>query len=75
MKFISTKEASERWGISQRRVCVLCNNGRIKDAQRAGAYWIIPECAAKPYDDRIKSGKYIKPDKKCPCNEKTNIIK
>jgi DNA-binding transcriptional MerR regulator len=29
MDFITTKEAAERWGISQRRVAVLCEQGRI----------------------------------------------
>ena len=46
--------------ISHRRVSVLCNEGRITGAQRAGSRWIIPENAEKPADARIRSGKYIK---------------
>lgn len=60
MKFLSTFEAAEKWGISHRRVSVLCNQGRITGAQRAGSRWIIPDDAEKPSDARIKSGKYIK---------------
>ena len=60
MKYLSTFEAAEKWGISHRRVNVLCNEGRITGAQRAGSRWIIPENAEKPADARIKSGKYVK---------------
>lgn len=60
MKYISTSEAAKKWGISQRRVALLCQNNRIEGSQRAGGTWIIPEDAEKPADARIKSGKYIK---------------
>ena len=60
MKYLSTFEAAEKWGISHRRVNVLCNEGRITGAQRAGSRWIIPADAEKPADARIRSGKYIK---------------
>ena len=60
MKYLSTFETAEKWGISLRRVSVLCNEGRITGAQRAGSRWIIPENAEKPADARIKSGKYVK---------------
>ena len=57
MKYLSTFEAAEYAGISHRRVSILCNEGRIPGAQRAGSRWIIPEDAEKPADARIKSGK------------------
>ena len=60
MKYLSTFEVAEKWGISPRRVGILCNNDRIPGAQRAGSRSIIPEDAEKPTDARIKSGKYIK---------------
>lgn len=60
MKYLSTFEAAEKWGLSPRRVGILCNENRIPGAQRAGSRWIIPEDAEKPKDARIKSGKYIK---------------
>lgn len=60
MKYISASEAAAKWDLSKRRVITLCNEGRIEGAQRAGAYWIIPENAEKPADARVKSGKYVK---------------
>lgn len=60
MKYLSTFEVAEKWGISHRRVNILCNQDRIPGAQRVGNRWIIPENAEKPADARIKSGKYIK---------------
>lgn len=60
MKYLSTFEAAEKWGISPRRVGILCNQNRISGAQKAGSRWIIPENAEKPSDVRIKSGKYRK---------------
>ena len=61
MKYLSTFEVAEKWGISPRRVGILCNNDRIPGAQRAGSRWIIPEDAEKPTDARIKSGKWMIP--------------
>ena len=59
-KYMSTFEAAEKWNLSKRRIIVLCNEGRIDGAQKAGSTWIIPDDAEKPNDARIKSGKYIK---------------
>ena len=60
MKYLTTTQIAKRWGISPRRIGVLCSQGRIPDIQKAGNTWIIPEDAEKPSDARIKSGKYIK---------------
>ena len=60
MKYISVTEAANKWNLSTRRVTTLCLEGRIEGAQKAGAFWIIPEEAQKPNDARIKTGKYIK---------------
>lgn len=59
MKYISVTEAAKKWGISQKRVQVLCRNSRIDGVMRVGNVWIIPYDAQKPSDARIKSGKYI----------------
>lgn len=58
--FITLKEASDEWGISERRIRTLCANGRIDGASKLGTIWAIPKEAQKPKDLRIKSGKYIK---------------
>lgn len=52
MNYISTNEASEKWGISDRRIRVLCNEGRIEGAIKIGRNWSIPMDAQKPVDAR-----------------------
>jgi len=53
--FISVKEAAERWGISDRRVRMLCAEGKIPGAYQQGRGWKIPADAAKPVDGRYKT--------------------
>ena len=64
MKYLSAKEAAEKWGISGRRIQRLCTEGRIPGAYKMGAYWAVPADAEKPEDQRIKSGRYIKQKRK-----------
>lgn len=59
--YITLSEASEKWGISERRIRTLCAEGRIEGVTRFGRLWAIPENTEKPSDNRIRSGKYIKP--------------
>lgn len=59
MEYISIAQAAEKWGLSRRRVLVLCSQGRIPGVSRLGTIWMIPNDAEKPADARIKSGKYI----------------
>ena len=59
MEYISITEASQKWGISNRRIQTLCVQERIPGAARLGSIWAIPSDAEKPTDARIKSGKYI----------------
>ena len=60
MKYLSAKEAANKWGISDRRVQILCNQDRIPGVIRIGNIWGIPDDAEKPKDERVKSGRYIK---------------
>ena len=60
MSYLSVSQTAEKWGISTRRIQILCGEGRIPGAMRIGAFWAIPDDAAKPKDARIKNGKYIK---------------
>ena len=57
---MSISQAAEKWGITPRRIQVLCKQDRIPGAERIGYVWAIPMDAEKPKDARIKSGKYIK---------------
>ena len=59
MKYLSITQTAERWGISTRRIQILCGEGRVPGAIRIGTVWGIPEDAEKPADARIKNGKYI----------------
>ncbi len=63
MKYLSIRQTAERWGISERRIQVLCKGGRIPGIITIGRTWGIPEDAIKPADARIKSGKYLKEPK------------
>lgn len=62
MGFLTTTQASEKWGISSRRIQILCAEGRVPGAMRIGTLWAIPEDVEKPKDARVKSGKYVKHD-------------
>jgi hypothetical protein len=52
MEFMTAKEAAEKWGITPRRVQVLCTEGRIPGAWRLGNAWAIPINSEKPRDGR-----------------------
>ncbi len=53
MKYIDVREASQRWGISDRRIRILCNEGRIDGAIKLGWSWTIPDDTPKPRDGRV----------------------
>lgn len=57
MDLISAKDAATKWNISQRRVIVLCSEGRIPGAQLVGNSWVLPKRAKKPVDARTKTAK------------------
>lgn len=53
--YITVKQAAEKWGISDRRVRILCSEGKISGATREGRSWMIPSNAKKPQDGRFKA--------------------
>lgn len=53
--FMTVKQAAEKWGISDRRIRVLCAEGKISGAYQEGRGWKIPMDAEKPADGRHKS--------------------
>lgn len=55
MEYITAKEAGEKWGISQRRVQILCEQKRVPGAVRLGWVWAVPKDALKPADKRRKN--------------------
>ena len=44
MKYITTREAAEKWGISERTVISYCEKRLVNDARKADS-WFIPENA------------------------------
>jgi len=60
MEYMTIAEASKKWGISPRRIQILCAEGRIGRITKLGFMWAIPKDAEKPKDARIRSGKFIK---------------
>lgn len=55
--YISIREASYKWGVSERRVNQYCSLGRIPGAERFGRSWAIPSDAKKPSDLRKSQSK------------------
>ncbi|MBQ8954382.1 MAG: Fic family protein [Clostridia bacterium] len=53
--YMTVKEASEAWGVSDRRIRALCSQGKIPGAYQEGRGWKIPIDAEKPADGRFKS--------------------
>ena len=54
MEFMTASEASKLWNISQRRVQILCSEGRIPGVFKLGEAWAIPKDVEKPTDKRKK---------------------
>lgn len=64
MEYMTTKEASAKWGISTSRITILANEGRIPGAQRFGRSWLIPFSAPKPPE--------LKPDRSGSVRKQNN---
>ena len=56
-KFISVKEASITWNISERSVRNYCASGRVEGAILVGKTWMIPEGSKKPIRSNEKENK------------------
>ncbi|MDY2795034.1 MAG: Fic family protein [Peptostreptococcus porci] len=59
--YITVKQAAEKWGISDRRVRILCSEGKISGAYQEGRAWKIPYDATKPTDGRYKNKESLVP--------------
>ena len=54
--YITVELAADVWGISKRRVQVLCSEGRVTGAIKHGGVWAIPKESIKPI--QLKRGKH-----------------
>lgn len=59
MGYLTAKQFSSIWGISERRIIKLCKEDRINGAIKNGMVWEIPEGTLKPSDKRSNIYKYI----------------
>lgn len=57
--YVSVKEVAKKWGISDRRVRLLCSEGKVSGVIRDGRRYLIPENAIKPEDGRFKSSESL----------------
>ena len=73
MKYITVKEASEKWGIKSRRIQVLCSENRIKGASKFGRDWMIPETAVLPKGNKSKENPSLPMPKKSPFLDMTSL--
>lgn len=53
IEYITTQEAADKWGITARRVQLLCSQGRIEGAVKKASVWLIPQEVEKPVDGRV----------------------
>lgn len=59
MNYMKVSQAAEKWGISARRVRLLCAGNKIEGVKRRGNLYMIPENAPKTIDGRKFKGKSI----------------
>lgn len=52
MEYLTTIEMSKEWGISSRRIAILCEQERIEGVIKKGKTWLIPCGTEKPKDLR-----------------------
>ena len=53
--YLTVKEVAQKWSVSERRVRLLCSEGKISGAVQNGRAWQIPYDAVKPSDGRFTS--------------------
>ncbi|MDR1193081.1 MAG: hypothetical protein LBK98_02755 [Peptococcaceae bacterium] len=64
MDYITTKQAGEKWHISDRRVRMLCTEGKIPGILKPGKSYQIPAGARKPADGRERADNPAASDKR-----------
>lgn len=59
MEYMKVTQAAEKWGISDRRVRILCQQGKIEGVIQKGRSYLIPCNAVKPVDGRTLRHKAV----------------
>ena len=57
MEYLTSPEMAEKWGVSSRRVSLLCAQDRVEGAIKKGKTWLIPSDTQKPADARYRDNK------------------
>ena len=52
---MTSAEAAKRWGISDRRVRILCEGGLVEGVAHEGKIWRIQASAEKPLKDHLEA--------------------
>ncbi len=73
MEYITVSEAAKKWGVTTRRVQMLCNEERIKGAVRFGPIWKIPATAVLPNAKRKEEEPHLPMPRKSPFLDMTNL--
>lgn len=73
MEYITVSEASKKWGVTTRRVQMLCNEGKIKGAVRFGPVWKIPSTAVLPCAKNKTEEPHLPMPRKSPFLDMTNL--
>ena len=55
MEYVKISQMAEKWGISARRIRMLCAEGKIPGVIRKGNLYMIPADAQKPVDGRLSN--------------------
>lgn len=55
MKYLSVPQTAERWGISARRIQILCSEDRIPGAVKIGNRWAIPMMSRSQPTQELKA--------------------
>ncbi len=64
------KEVAEEWGLTVRRVQMLCVDGKLPGAKKLGKMWVVPEGVERPVDKRVNP---LEPSARLGANEGTVI--
>ena len=65
MQILTARQPANLWYISERRVQILCAEGRIPGVFKLGDAWAIPADSSKPCDSRLKQTKKEQPVNEC----------
>ncbi len=57
MKYMDVHEAAAKWDMNERRITMLCRDGKIGNVKKEGKLWLIPADTEKPFDGRTKEAR------------------